>query len=237
MFALGSAPCRAEATVIAPVGDAVDFEVDRFPTNVTVGIHPFGESASKPHLAKGVFLVASRNLVDPNFRQTVVLIVAHGEDGAMGVVVNRPTPLTLGAALPDIEELAERADLLYVGGPVATTQITLLLRAASPPENALHVFQDVYFSGSLTTLMQLIRNHDLAETMQAYAGYAGWAPGQLEGELKRGDWSLVEADVETLFSKSPETIWRELNRQASGLWVQAAERRVGMARLSHSYTQ
>ena len=55
--------------------------------------------------------------------------------------------------------------------------------------------------------------------------------------MKRGDWSLVEADVETLFSKSPETMWRELNRQASGLWVQAAERRVGMARLSDSYTE
>ncbi len=85
--------------------------------------------------------------------------------------------------------------------------------------------------------MQLIRDQDLADTMQAYAGYAGWAPGQLEGEVKRGDWSLVEADVETLFSKSPETMWRELNRQASGLWVQAAKRRVGMARLFDSYTR
>ncbi len=187
-----------------------------------------------PHLAKGVFLVASRDLVDANFRRTVVLIVAHGEDGAMGVIVNRPTSLTLSTALPDIAELAERPEPLYVGGPVATSQITLLLRAASPPDNALHVFHDVYFSGSLTTLMQLIRDQDLADTMQAYAGYAGWAPGQLEGEVKHGDWHLVEADADTVFSKSPETIWRELNREASGLWVRAAERRVDMARLPDS---
>ena len=197
-----------------------------------VGKHPHGDPAGRPRLGKGIFLVANRKLVDPNFRRSVVLLVAHGDDGAMGVVVNRPTPLTLSAVLPDIAELAERSDPLYLGGPVATSQITLLLRAAKPPENAQHVFRDVYFSGSLTTLMQHVRDEQIADTMQAYAGYAGWAAGQLEGEVERGDWSLVEADAELLFSSSPEDMWRELNRQSSGLWVKAAECNPGMAWLT-----
>ncbi len=201
------------------------------PSLRSVRKHPFGKPVDVPRLAKGVFLVASRDLTDPNFRRSVVLLVAHGEDGAMGVVVNRPTPLTLRQVLPDIGELAERSDQLYIGGPVATSQITLLMRATAPPDNAEHVFRDVYFTGSLKTLMRHIRDENVAETMQAYAGYAGWAPGQLEGEVKRGDWGLAEADVELLFSSSPETIWRTLDRETSGLWVRAVRRHATMAGL------
>ncbi len=187
--------------------------------------HPFENPRVGPRLTKGMFLVASRGLVDPNFRRSVVLLVAHDQDGAMGVIVNRRTDLTLSTVLPDIEELADRPDQLFVGGPVASSQIILLLRAADPPRNSQHVFNDVYFSGSLTTLMDYLEDQALAGAMHAYAGYAGWAPGQLEGELERGDWNLVSADAETVFSESPEEMWPELIRQSSGLWVRGAQYR------------
>lgn len=238
-FAASDPPLHDRATAARAVDSALAgtaYANQNAPV-VPVSKHPLGDSAGMPRLAKGVFLVASRELVDPNFRRTVVLLVSHGEDGAMGVVVNRRTSLTLGAVLPDIAELAERSDQLYIGGPVATTQITLLLRAANPPDNAEHVFHDVYFSGSLTTLMQQVREQEIAESMHAYAGYAGWAAGQLEGEVERGDWSLTEADAEILFSQSPDDIWRELNRKASGVWVRAAERAGRMAGLSESCSE
>ncbi len=170
-----------------------------------------------------MFLVASRGLIDPNFRRSIVLLVAHDKDGALGVIVNRPTKVTLSSVLPDIEELADRSDPLFIGGPVATSQITLLFRAAGPPKNSLHVFSDVYYSGSLTTLRDYLQDHELARAMHAYAGYAGWAPGQLEGEVGRGDWNLVSADAEIVFSDSPEDMWPKLIRETSGLWVQGAQ--------------
>ncbi len=141
----------------------------------------------------------------------------------MGVIVNRRTDLTLSSVLPDIEELAERSDQLFVGGPVASSQITLLIRAVDPPRNSQHVFNDVYFSGSLATLMDYLQSQELVRAMHAYAGYAGWGPGQLEGEVGRGDWNLVSADAETVFSESPEEMWPELIRESSGLWVRGAQ--------------
>ncbi len=225
-------PSASERAFAAPISLAV--WATRDAPLIPVSKHPFGNPAGLPRLGKGIFLVASRELVDPNFRRTGVLLVAHGEEGAMGVVVNRPTPLTLASALPDIEELAERRDRIHIGGPVATSQITLLLRATSPPDNAQHVFSDVYFSGSLTTLMQHVQEQDAADAMQAYAGYAGWGAGQLEGEVERGDWSLIEADAELLFNRSPENMWQELNRRASGVWVKAIEGHLGVAGLCGS---
>lgn len=203
---------------------------------VPVRIHPPDGVELGPRLGKGIFLVASRGLVDPNFVKSVVLLVAHGEEGAMGVVVNRPTQLPLDKALPDIKALQGRQDVVYIGGPVGVGQVTLLLRAASPPEDALHVFQDVYFSGSLTTLMEYLNQEDPAYTVHAYAGYAGWGAGQLEGEVNRGDWHLVEADANTLFNTEPERIWRDLIRTTSGHWVKGEDhgptQRLGMVRLS-----
>ncbi len=208
---------HAVLCAVSPVSPDTDF--------LQASKHPFDNPRVGPRLTKGMFLVASRGLVDPNFRRSVVLLVAHDEDGAMGVIVNRRTDLTLSTVLPDIEELADRPDQLFVGGPVASTQIILLLRAADPPRNSQHVFNDVYFSGSLTTLMDYLEDQDLVGAMHAYAGYAGWAPGQLEGELERGDWNLVSADAETVFSESPEEMWPELIRQSSGLWVRGAQHR------------
>lgn len=180
-----------------------------------------------PVLGKGVFLVASRGLHDPNFSKTVVLIVAHGEDGAMGVVLNRPTPVRLGALLPDVEGLEESHEPVFIGGPVAIERVTLLLRAASPPVDSLQVFGDVYFSGSITTLEQALSEEPPVSGMQAYAGHAGWGPGQLEGEVRRGDWHLVKADAAMVFSEAPQEIWRQLIDVHSGVWVRNGGRLPG----------
>ena len=108
-----------------------------------------GHIKSENELAQGKFLVAGRRLMDPNFRETVVLLIRYGPDGAMGLVINRPVQLKLSTVLPDIKELGGRKETLHLGGPVEPARILLLVRSAKPPEASMSVFGDVYiFSNS-----------------------------------------------------------------------------------------
>jgi len=172
-----------------------------------------------PELDKGVFLVASPELRDPNFFHTVVLLVEYDQNGAMGLVINRPTEIALTKALPHVGELEDRADRVYFGGPVARDTVLLLVRSAAEPSDASHVFADIYVSLSARTLREVLREQGRRDTFQAYAGYAGWAPGQLEDEIDRGDWHLSRADAEMVFRSDPEQLWPELIRRTSGFWV------------------
>jgi putative transcriptional regulator len=99
-----------------------------------------------------MFLVASRQLRDPNFKETVVLLIDYGRDGAMGLVINRPSEIKLATVFPDIKELKERTDTIYVGGPVAVNQMLLLVGTPLVPEESQEVTQDVYLSSSWKVL-------------------------------------------------------------------------------------
>lgn len=168
-------------------------------------------------LDKGVFLVASERLSDPNFRQSVVLVLEYDSTGALGLIINRPSNVALASALPDIEGLGARTDVLYIGGPVGRTQILLLVRAAFRPEGADPVVDDVYVSGSLDTLRALLAEG--GAEFHAHAGYAGWGPGQLDGEVMRGDWYVTPADAATIFEHPSDDVWPVLIKQNAGLWV------------------
>jgi putative transcriptional regulator len=178
-----------------------------------------GGIQSEKELAQGKFLVADRRLMDPNFRETVVLLIHYGPDGAMGLVMNRPLQLKLSTVLPDIKELDRREETLYLGGPVEPTRILLLVRSAHPPEASMPVFGDVYLSSSREELRRLIKKPDEDERFRIYAGYAGWAPKQLESECDRGHWHVLTADTETLFDKKSSEIWPELIQRVSVQWV------------------
>jgi putative transcriptional regulator len=163
--------------------------------------------------AKGMFLVASRDLRDPNFSKTVVLLMDYNWQGAMGLIINRPTEVRLSKVFPRIEGLRDRTDTVYIGGPVARSQMMLLIRSSNPPGGSLHIFEDIYASSSQTVVQRMIDNGGPRERFRVYAGYAGWASGQLDGELSRGDWHVLEADGEIVFAKDPLEIWPELIRQ------------------------
>ena len=175
--------------------------------------------ASEKQLAQGKFLVASRRLMDPNFRETVVLLIRYGPDGAMGLVINRPVQLKLSTVLPDIKELERSKETLYLGGPVEPARVLLLVRSAKPPEASMPVFGDVYLSSSQKVLQDLIKKPAKEESFRIYAGYAGWAPKQLESEFDRGHWHVLKADPETLFDKKSSEIWQELIQRVSVKWV------------------
>ncbi len=166
--------------------------------------------ADKP--ARGMFLVADRDLQDPNFDRSVVLLIDYGEHGAAGVIVNRPAQASFADLLPEIEGAEQSAGKVFLGGPVAPSGVLVLMRAGSPPEASRPVFDDVHISASREILERLVRD---GGTFRIYAGHAGWAPGQLDWEIRQGGWALLPADVETVFDDQPEDVWRKMRRRAT----------------------
>jgi putative transcriptional regulator len=175
---------------------------------------PGGHAVSQ--LAKGKFLVASRSLQDPNFAETVILLVDYDRDGALGVVVNRPTDVALIEALPEVRELRRRKDVIYLGGPVARDRMLLLVRTREQPPQSRRVFDRVFASGSLDALRKSMARGD---SIRAYAGYTGWGPGQLDLEVGRGDWLIGPADSNAVFAERPTTVWDTLIERYSGDWA------------------
>ncbi len=177
------------------------------------------QSLSMVKPSKGRFLIASRQLLDPNFAETVVLLLEYNRQGAMGLIINRPSEMKLSVVLPEIEALRQRPDTIYHGGPVAKNQLLLLIRTTSPPEGSRHVFKDIHLSSSHEVIQRMIKNPEGEERFRVYAGYAGWAPGQLDKEIATGGWHVLGADAETVFDKSPEEIWPDLIHRSSAQWV------------------
>jgi putative transcriptional regulator len=168
------------------------------------------EGERMPSLAKGVFLVASPNLGDPNFRQTVVLLCEYGPEGSLGVILNRPTDILLSEALPHLSVLKGTSYRVFWGGPVQPTGILMLFRVAQLPSGTRPVIEGIYLGGNLEALDRVITHPEPTETFRAFAGYAGWAPGQLEFEMSLGSWAVVAANSMTIFDKEPVQLWQDL---------------------------
>ena len=158
--------------------------------------------------AKGSFLVAARDLRDPNFERTVVLLVHYDREGAMGLIVNRPTRRVAGELLPELEDLATEDEPIFIGGPVGRFGLLALLQARDAPAEAEHVFEDVYLSGSRDLML---RSSSASHTrLRVYVGHAGWAPGQLDFEIARGGWHVVPARRELVFAEDSADLWEQL---------------------------
>ena len=137
----------------------------------------------------------------------------------MGVIINRPTEMKLSLILPDQKALQKRDDTIFLGGPVFRNQILLLVLADAQPEESLQVFQNVYASSNPKVIEQSIKNEAKGDRFRVFAGYAGWAPGQLNQEVKRGDWHILPAKAEIIFNKAPAEIWPELILRGSVKYV------------------
>ncbi len=162
---------------------------------------------------KGQFLVAGKHLRDPNFFKTAVLLVEHGAGGAMGLVVNRPSSVTVAHALSEHFKLPETNDLVYVGGPVEPQALFILHNAPELDDTERPVIPGLYVGSSAEAFERIVRaacegHADLR--FRIFCGCAGWAPGQLEGELARGDWYLRPAQCEMVFHEDPYCVWDTL---------------------------
>jgi putative transcriptional regulator len=160
--------------------------------------------------AKGVFLVAKRGMADPRFQRSVVLLLAHSDNGTLGLIINRPTDVPLSQVLPDLHAPNAEQHALFFGGPVGMDMLIFLTRSGVPPEHARQVMNDVYFSVDRETLEQLLTTRKARSELRLYIGHSGWGPGQLAAEIARGDWLLARADSATVFDKDLQTIWPQL---------------------------
>ena len=168
---------------------------------------------SRDDPGKGMFLIASPKLQDPNFAKSVVLLIDYGQNGAIGLVINRPTDVRLSRVFPDIDDLHDRTETLFIGGPVEIDSVFILIRSDSQTLNSLPLLKNLYLSGDTSALGQVL--DDKRQEARVYAGYAGWAPEQLDAEIARGDWSVVPADAQTVFDAVPGEIWEKLMNRRS----------------------
>lgn len=160
--------------------------------------------------AQGRFLVATRDLQGSFFAETVILLVQHDELGTMGLIVNQPSDVGLATMLPEIHNLVEFDGNLYIGGPVSTYGIMMLVHSEREPAESEHIFGNVYASGSRDLLLEMLNDADALSRIRLYAGHAGWSPGQLDSEIARGSWEVVPANEAMVFSREPGEIWKKL---------------------------
>jgi putative transcriptional regulator len=160
--------------------------------------------------ASGTMLIASRDLRDPNFSQSVILLFEHNEGGSMGVVINRPTRISAHEALPQIEGLDRYEGKVYFGGPVDVGTMVLLFRASEAPQGATRVLGDVYVARGAAVLAKLVEQGLDGVALRLYAGYAGWHAGQLDMEIARGGWHVLPGKADLVFDQKPADIWKKL---------------------------
>lgn len=163
-------------------------------------------SADSKHLT-AIFLVARSELPDPNFGDSVVLVLNDLGPAPVGIIINRPTRLPVSSLFPDLKSLAGVHDKLYFGGPVEMDSVWFLFRAAKQPKNAVPAVEGVYLSASRDLLMKLLARDKPMDGLRIFVGHSGWAPGQLEAEIAQGDWKLEHADSKGVFSRKPEHPW------------------------------
>ncbi|MBF0280407.1 MAG: YqgE/AlgH family protein [SAR324 cluster bacterium] len=157
-------------------------------------------------LAKGVLLIASPHLQGSYFSETVILLIDHSEAGSMGVVINRPTTVALSELWPGNKALQSRKDVLFLGGPVDRKKLLLLLQTSVPPDDASHVFADIYFAASQNLFETIIEKPQARSQIRVFAGYSGWSSQQLEHEVSRGDWRVLPGDPELVFRELPSSL-------------------------------
>jgi putative transcriptional regulator len=166
--------------------------------------------------ARGQLLIAGPTLLDRNFWRTVVLMVEHNPEGALGLVLNRPSETRLGDAVPQLEELLDSEDPLFIGGPVQPSAVIVLAQFDDPGDAALVAFGDVGVLGTGASPEGPVAG---VRQGRAFVGHAGWGPGQLDGELERGDWILEPATLQDAFSTDPEALWPEVLTRKGGSYA------------------
>jgi putative transcriptional regulator len=166
--------------------------------------------------ARGQLLIAGPSLLDPNFWRTVVLIIEHTDEGALGLVLNRPSETTVGESVPQLDELIEPTDRLFIGGPVQPSSVIVLGEFEDPSDAALIAFDDVGVLGTESAPDELVAG---MRSGRAFVGHAGWGPGQLDGELERGDWILEAATLSDAFCADPGSLWSEVLTRKGGSYA------------------
>jgi putative transcriptional regulator len=160
---------------------------------------------------QGKLLVSSPALHDPNFRKTVVLVAHHDDEGAMGLVLSRPSDVAAVDAVPALEGLPGATDPVFVGGPVQPDAFMVLAEFIDVEDAAAPIMEQLGFMAAESEPEELsIRR------MRLFAGYSGWGTGQLEAELEESSWIVVDALTDDAFADDPEALWRTVLHRKGG---------------------
>jgi putative transcriptional regulator len=161
----------------------------------------------------GQLLLASPALHDPNFRRAVVLVGVHSAEGAMGVVLNRPSAVTVAEAVPQLEQAVDDLEPVYVGGPVQPSSIVFLAEFLDPSPAGLLVLGRIGFPAPDAGIDELT---EATARGRVFAGYAGWGEGQLDAEVDNGDWIAHAAMPDDVFTNVPQDLWSAVLMRKGG---------------------
>ncbi len=167
------------------------------------------------------FLVARRQVQDPFFHESVVFMLPPSNTGlVVGLIINKPTRVTLGKLLPTLPEFKGRTDLAYFGGPVDVRIPSVVFRSPTVPEHATHLYGDVYLTFDADRISRAFQNRQPGYTPRLFLGRAQWSPAQLRNEIRQGGWYKVQAEGDLIFSHDPHSLWRTLHgRGAPGKYI------------------
>ena len=190
------------------------------------------QSQNAKDLGAAKLLVASRDLGDPNFAETVVLLVHYDAEGVVGLILNRRSHVPLSRVLEGVKAAQGRSDPVYLGGPVETGAVLALLRSPSKLEGADHVFSGVYLISTKTLFEQTISTRPDPGAFHVYLGYAGWSNDQLRKEVELGAWFIFPADARTVFNSDPDSLWSQMIQKTELKLADSAPAKAGQGTLN-----
>jgi putative transcriptional regulator len=162
----------------------------------------------------GRLLIATPTLLDPNFHRSVLFMVEHSEEGALGLVLNRPTAAPVSDHVADWADMAAPPALVFVGGPVANeVAVGLAQDPGTPPDSWVEALPGI----GLIDLTEPPAAYGGVGRARVFSGYAGWESTQLDFELATGSWVLLTADADTVFTSDPADLWRRVLARDPGL--------------------
>ena len=165
---------------------------------------------------RGTLLVAGPQMAGSFFAETVILVVQNTPDGSLGVTVNRPTDLTVDDVLPDEFGAPARGYTVYAGGPVGLRRLSILVRSDDGRSDLDQILPHVAFTLSAPLFDAVLARGPDAGDVHVIAGVAGWDSGQLEHEIANGDWYIVPANEDLIFSDKPADLWQQLIDRLDG---------------------
>jgi putative transcriptional regulator len=172
------------------------------------------QSTDPADLAQGKILVAPRDSPDPHFAKSVILLARYSAGGVLGLMLQYKSDLSL-QEVPELKGPGRRNDPVFIGGPVALPTVMMLLRSKTPLPGALPVTRGLSLLTANAGIFHALQDEP-ASRLRVFVGYAGWAPGQLAGEVRRHGWYIFDYDESLVFDPHPETLWDRMIAKTGG---------------------
>lgn len=170
-----------------------------------------------PKSTKGQFLISNSSVVQDFFHKTVVLMIDHDQDGAFGLILNKPATYNVFQLIHDLPETENAKQAVFRGGPVDELFISVLHNKKDSKDPGIEVIPGIFLARNFETLVEILKSDDCK--FRILQGYAGWSPGQLEVEFEKLSWVASSASADLVFSeKSPEDYWKEALRVKGGIY-------------------